>query len=147
MANQLTLQAKSSLTALEDANQTVSRWLIDLGAPAEIQHFANLAIEEFGTNLIKYGYDDVNEHLMDVSLCLSGGKLVMTIIDDGRAFNPLEAPMPEVSGPLGERPIGGLGIYLMRKMSDRMEYVREGNKNRLKLQKAFREPILGKATD
>jgi anti-sigma regulatory factor (Ser/Thr protein kinase) len=55
--------------------------------------------------------------------------------------------MPEVSGPLGDRPIGGLGIYLMRKMSDRMQYVREGNKNRLKLQKAFREPIHGKATD
>ena len=137
MPNQLTLQTKSSLTALQDANHTVSRWLIDLGAPAEIQHFANLAIEEFGTNLIKYGYDDINEHLIEVGLSLYESKLVLTIIDDGRAFNPLEAPQPKVSVPVGERPIGGLGIYLVRKMSDRMEYVREGNKNRLTLQKAF----------
>jgi anti-sigma regulatory factor (Ser/Thr protein kinase) len=141
MAAQLTLQIKNSLTALQDANQTVSRWLVDLGAPAEIEYFANLAIEEFVTNSIKYGYDDVKEHLIEVSLSLSGSKLVMTIIDDGRAFNPMEAPEPKVSMSVGEHSIGGLGIYLVRRMSDHMEYAREGNKNRLKLQKAFREPM------
>jgi anti-sigma regulatory factor (Ser/Thr protein kinase) len=138
MAEQLTLQIKNSLTAVQAANQTVSRWLTDVGAPEEIQYFARLAIEEFGTNVIKCGYDDANQHLIEANLSLSGSELVLTIIDDGRAFNPLEAPEPKISAPAEERPIGGLGIYLVRKMSDRMEYVREGNKNRIRLQKGFR---------
>jgi anti-sigma regulatory factor (Ser/Thr protein kinase) len=137
MAEQLTLQIKNSLTEVLAANQTVSGWLADAGAPAEIQYFASLAIEEFGTNVIKYGYDDVKPHLIEVNLFLSSAELVLTIIDDGRAFNPLDAPEPKISTPAEERPIGGLGIYLVRKMSDRMEYERERNKNRLTLAKKF----------
>ena len=140
MAQQLTLQIKNSLTAVQAANQTVSRWLTDLGAPSEIQYFANLAIEEFVTNVIKYGHDDGNQHTIEVSLSLAGSELELTIIDDGREFNPLEAPEPAIGMSVEERPVGGLGIYLVRKMSDRMEYTRAGQKNRLRLQKGVRRP-------
>jgi anti-sigma regulatory factor (Ser/Thr protein kinase) len=138
MADQLTLRIENSLTAMQAANQTVLRWLTDLNAPAEIQYFANLAIEEFVTNSIKYGYDDEAEHVIEASLSLTGGKLVLTIIDDGRAFNPLDAPEPKFDVPVGERPVGGLGLYLVRQLSNRMEYTREGNQNRVRLQKSVR---------
>jgi anti-sigma regulatory factor (Ser/Thr protein kinase) len=146
MADQLTLQIKNSLPEVQAANETVSRWLADWAAPAEIEYFANLAIEEFATNTIKYGYDDENEHWIEVSLSLSGGKLVLTIIDDGRAFNPMEAPEPNMSVPVEDRPVGGLGIYLVRKMSDRMDYSREDNRNKLWLQKALRGSKEAQAT-
>jgi anti-sigma regulatory factor (Ser/Thr protein kinase) len=140
MSDDLTLQIKNSVASVQSANEAASRWLTERGAPAEIQYFATLAIEEFATNSIKYGYDDPNEHLIEVGISLSGFELMLTIIDDGHAFNPLETPEPKLSVPVEERPVGGLGIYLVRKMSDRMEYSREGNKNRLRLQKAFRIP-------
>jgi serine/threonine-protein kinase RsbW len=130
-----TLQIKNSLEAMRSAGMAMSQWLADQGAPAEIQNFANLALEEFGTNSIKYGYDDANEHWIEVTLSISGRELIVNIIDDGRAFNPLEAPEPQFDIPMEERRVGGLGIYLVRKMSDRMEYQREGGKNRLTLHK------------
>lgn len=140
MSEQLRLQIKNSFAAVHSANEAALRWLIKRGVPAEIQNYANLAIEEFATNSIKYGYDDTKEHLIEVSLSLSGGKLVLTIIDDGHAFNPLEAPEPKVSLAAEDRPVGGLGIYLVRKLSDRMEYARESGKNRLTLHKSLNQP-------
>lgn len=140
MADQLTLQIKNSFESVSSANETAARWLAEAGASAEIQYFANLAIEEFVTNSIKYGYDDSNEHFIEVQLSLGSGELVLVITDDGHAFNPLEAPEPQTNLAVDDRPIGGLGIYLVRKMSDQMEYAREDNKNRLRLRKAFRRP-------
>ena len=140
MSDRLTLQVKNSLASVQAANEDASRWLEERGVPGEIQYFANLAIEEFATNSIKYGYDDGKEHVIEVSLSLSSGKLALTIVDDGRAFNPLEAAEPNISVPVEDRPIGGLGIFLVRKMADRMDYTREGKKNRVRLQKSFRRP-------
>jgi len=137
MADQLTLQIKNSFASVHSANEAASRWLIERGVSAQIQNFANLAIEEFATNSIKYGYDDTKEHLIEVSLSLSSGELLLIITDDGHAFNPLAAPEPKVRMPVEDRPVGGLGIYLVRKMSDQMEYAREGGKNRLTLHKSL----------
>jgi len=139
MSDQLKLHIKNSLASVTAGNEAASRWLTERGAPAEIEYFANLAIEEFATNVIKYGYDDADEHVIEVSLCLSGGELELTMIDDGGAFNPLEAPEPKLNLPVEDRPVGGLGIHLVRKMADRMEYAREGSKNRLTLHKRSRE--------
>jgi anti-sigma regulatory factor (Ser/Thr protein kinase) len=137
MADQLALEIKNTLESVQSTNETVSRWLAQRKAPAEIQYFANLAIEEFVTNSIKYGYTDANEHLIEVSLSLSADELVVTLTDDGQAFNPLDAPPPDLNLATEERPVGGLGIYLVRKMADRMEYVRTGRKNRLTFRKSF----------
>jgi anti-sigma regulatory factor (Ser/Thr protein kinase) len=138
MCDRLELQITNSLASVRPANEAAARWLADRGVPAETQFFANLAIEEFATNSIKYGFDDAEEHLIEVSLSLSSTELVLTLVDGGQAFNPLEAPEPKLDVPVDDRPIGGLGIYLVRKMADRMEYVREGNRNKLEI--ALRRP-------
>ena len=62
--------------------------------------------------------------------------VVATVIDNGGAFDPSEAPEPDVSLPLDKRDPGGLGILLIRRMVDRVEYRRVGNENRLRLEKA-----------
>src|SRR5262249_31515338 len=133
MAEELTLQIQNNLAAVQNANETASRWLEERTTSPDLQYFANLAIEELATNCIKYGYDDAKEHVIEVKICISADVLVMTVLDDGHAFNPLEAPAPDPSLAAEERSIGGLGLYLLRQMSDRMEYVREGGKNRLTL--------------
>jgi len=136
IADQFTVEIKRSLESLQSANEAVSRWLTGHATPEPVSSFANLAIEEFATNCIKYGYDDQNEHTIEVRVVLSGGSLVVVITDDGRPFNPIEAPDPDLNLPTEERPIGGLGIYLVRKMSDRIEYVREAGRNRVTLWKS-----------
>ena len=137
MGNDLTLRVKNVVTEIPAANEAASRWLADHNAPPAADYLTNLAIEEFVTNCIKYGYSDSAEHVIEIGLKLSEGELVLTLTDDGKPFNPLESPEPDTSLPIEDRPIGGLGIYLLRKMFDRMDYAREDGKNRLTLCKSL----------
>jgi len=136
MADELTLHIETTFAAVQSANETASVWLAERATPGELQYFANLAIEEVATNCIKYGYDDPKDHVIDVTLSFSAGALLITVVDDGHPFDPLQAPKPDMSLPAEERPVGGLGIHLLRQMCDSMEYVREGGKNSLTLRKA-----------
>ncbi|MDR3091403.1 MAG: ATP-binding protein [Clostridiales bacterium] len=58
-------------------------------------------------------------------------ELSLTFIDDGGAYNPLERPAPDITLPLEQREIGGLGVFLVKKFTDRAEYRRETGLNYL----------------
>ena len=58
-----------------------------------------------------------------------GGKKLVRVEDDGRAFNPLDAPAPDLRSGIDERPIGGLGVHLVRSLMDSLEYHRERDRN------------------
>src|SRR6266853_370056 len=137
MPDQLTLQIQASLSAVPSANETASRWLTDRNAPPEVQYLANLAVEELVTNCIKYGYEGPGDHVIEIKLQISGNELALTVTDDGRPFNPLELPEPDIHLPIEDRPIGGLGIYLVRRMSDKMDYVRASGRNSVTLRKSM----------
>jgi len=92
-------------------------------------HEVQLALEEHLTNLLSYGYEDPREHLIRVRIQLNGPELRVEVADDGRPFNPLESPAPDLSKPIAERPIGGLGIHMIRKSVDQLEYRREAGQN------------------
>ena len=137
MEDRLTLRIKSTFAEIPAASEAASRWLADHNAPPAADYFANLTIEELVTNCIKYGYDDSEEHVIEVELKLSAGELVVTVTDDGHPFNPLELPEPDTSVPMEDRLSGGLGIHLLRRMANRMDYARSDGKNRLTLRKSL----------
>ena len=137
MAQQLTLRVKNSFADIPAANAAVSRWLGEHQASPAADYFANLAIEEIVTNCIKYGYDDAAEHSIQIDLELSARRLTVTVTDDGHPFNLLELPTPDTTQPVEDRSIGGLGIHLLRKMADQIEYVRTAGRNRVTLQKTL----------
>jgi anti-sigma regulatory factor (Ser/Thr protein kinase) len=105
----------------------------------ELVYRVNLVLEEIITNVISYGYEDSSEHEISVRLSWKDPRIEIEIKDDGRPFNPLEAPPPDMGKPLVERQIGGLGIHLVRKMMDESEYRRESDKNFLVLKTKIRE--------
>ena len=137
MSDPLKLRIRNSVDAIAPAHAAATTWLEANRVPAAAAVLANLAIEELVTNCIKYGYSDSSEHFIDVAMRVTDGQLIMHVTDDGRPFNPLEAPAPDLSLPLDERPIGGLGLHLLRTMSDSMTYERRGNLNCLTLVKAL----------
>lgn len=92
---------------------------------------ATLILEELLTNVVSYGYDDDAAHDISISLAADASGLEIIFEDDGKAFDPLAAPKPNIDGSIEERPIGGLGVYLVVSMSDDIAYVRDGNVNRL----------------
>ena len=133
----LTLRIKSAFAEIPAASEAASRWLADRNAPPAAEYLANLAIEELVTNCVKYGYDDSAEHIIEIEFKISAGELIITVTDDGHPFNPLELPDRDTNLPLEDLPIGGLGIHLLRKMCDQMDYSHIGGKNRLTLRKAL----------
>ena len=88
--------------------------------------------DELLTNVVTYGYEGaVGEGHIEAALSLEGNRLIMEFIDDGRSFDPLTTPPPDMDLPLEERPIGGIGIAIVRALVDEIGYTREGNHNRL----------------
>ena len=103
--------------------------------PAAVLQAADLALEEHLTNVINHGYDDGAVHEIRVRFSNDAGFFHVEIEDDARPFNPLARPPVDTSAPLDEREIGGLGVHLMRRFMDELEYRREGNRNILHMTK------------
>ena len=103
------------------------------GWPITLTMRANLILEELVLNTLTHG-DISGLTAIDLELESNQNALTIRISDDGASFNPLEdAPEPDVTLPLAERPIGGLGVYLVRTMGEELEYRRENDHNHLKL--------------
>lgn len=101
--------------------------------PLTLTMRANLVLEELVLNTLTHG-DTSGLTVIDLELESENQALTIRLSDDGSPFNPLtDAPEPDVTLPLAERPIGGLGVYLVRTMGEELEYRREDDRNHLKL--------------
>jgi phosphoserine phosphatase RsbU/P len=129
----VSVQLRNDLSEIQRLNQIVTEFAVQHDLAAELTFRVNLVLEEIVANVISYGYDDRLEHEISVRLSWQDPRIELEIKDDGRPFNPLEAPQPETESPLVEKPVGGLGIHLVRRMVDHLEYRREGDKNCLVL--------------
>lgn len=89
----------------------------------------NVVLDELLSNIVKYGFADSEEHSIKVSLQFYGRKLMITFEDDGIPFNPFQKTPPDLTLPIEEREIGGLGIHLVRKLMDEFSYKRDVNRN------------------
>ncbi len=95
----------------------------------------NLVLEEAVSNIIFYAFKDDAKHDIEIFIALKNDQLKMEIVDDGIPFNPSKSEQPDISLPVEERPVGGLGILLISKIMDEILYIREDNKNKLILMK------------
>ncbi len=100
---------------------------------AKRMYAVRLALDELVSNVISYGYDDQAEHQIGLKI-ETGEPFAVTITDDAKAFNPLEdAPAPVLEGPVEDRPIGGLGLHILKQMGMKMDYQRDQNRNVLRV--------------
>jgi serine phosphatase RsbU (regulator of sigma subunit)/anti-sigma regulatory factor (Ser/Thr protein kinase) len=129
------IKLKSKLSEFESFNQILTKFGQRHGLAAKVVHDLNLALEEILTNIISYGYRDNREHEIRVRLSMRPGEVRAEVEDDGQPFNPLEAPEVDTTKPLEERTIGGLGIHIVRKLMDGLEYQRHEGKNLMVLKK------------
>jgi anti-sigma regulatory factor (Ser/Thr protein kinase) len=102
--------------------------------PAQAPSF-ELALEEVFMNVVRHGSPAGTAPWVEVSLALADDELTMTVEDDGPPFDPLTRPAPDVTAGLHERPVGGLGVFLVRQVMDAVSYQRVGTRNRLAMRK------------
>ncbi|MHC1789705.1 ATP-binding protein [Solidesulfovibrio sp.] len=105
------------------------------GLAAKLRYQIRLVLDELLTNTINYGYADNDEHHITVGMARDGSRLRFVIEDSARPFDPLTARIPDIHAAIDARPIGGLGIHLVRAIMDRVAYERTGGVNRLILEK------------
>ncbi len=116
---------------LNDVMRDVSRFLEAAGIRGQAAYVTNLAIEELATNILKYGYDDPAVHEILLRIEIQPNTVRLMLEDDGHPFNPLDLPEPDLHVPVESRLPGGLGIHLVRKLADRMDYERRDGRNRV----------------
>jgi serine/threonine-protein kinase RsbW len=85
------------------------------------------------TNIVTHGYTDDGAHQIRLSLERDAHVVSLEIEDDGTPFDPLELARPERPASLADAKIGGLGVHIVRSLSDGLEHQRCGELNRLKL--------------
>lgn len=129
---------KNELAELPTLLEEIHSFCVKNGASESSCFDVRLGAEEAITNTIKYGYDDSGIHIIRVSVEARDHRLILEIEDDGREFNPLQQSDPDLSLPIEQKPIGGLGIHLMRKVMDSIEYQRSGMKNILRMTKSIK---------
>lgn len=97
----------------------------------------NLVVEELFVNVASYAYKDKNDGKCKISIEYNQEKqeVKLSMEDNGIKFNPLEKEDPDTTLSVEDRPIGGLGILLVKKNMDNIEYKYEDNKNILILSK------------
>lgn len=116
----------SQLVALSDFVTQTSN---EIGLDERMCMRLNLALEEAVTNVILYAYPGEKNKDITIRMEKNSGRLKITLVDSGIAFDPTAKATPDTSLPLHERPIGGLGIHLIKQMMTSVTYSREGNKN------------------
>ena len=101
---------------------------------AEILNKIDLAVEEIFINIAHYAYDG-KEGNAEISCSFENNNLCVEFADTGVQCNPLQKEDPDITKPLEERDIGGLGIFLTKQFMDTVDYKYENNKNILTIQK------------
>ena len=124
MPNNLKLEFKNNLPDLSKGLDEALSWLTPFNLPPDGSYVTILALEELATNAINLGYTDNQEHLIQVEIIVEKDQLLIQYRDDGVFFNPLEVQEPDTNLPVEDRPTEGLGILLLRKISDDMTYER-----------------------
>lgn len=117
---------------LEDVQVAIQRFETfaeetDLAFPIVMK--ASIVFDELLSNIVKYGFMDKNEHFIEISVELESNKLLISFSDDGIPFNPFQTVPPDLSLPVEEREIGGLGIHLVRELMNEYGYKRNVNRN------------------
>lgn len=124
--------------ALDDVLSFTEEQLEQASCPPALTMSLTMAIEEVFVNVAHYAYpDDGGSVQLAIAFAPDSRVITFRLTDSGIPFDPLAQPAPDLSIPAEERPIGGLGIYMMRKTMDKVQYERIGEQNVLTMQKTL----------
>jgi anti-sigma regulatory factor (Ser/Thr protein kinase) len=139
MDNQLIIRIKNDLSELEKIVQQFDIFSTQNRLPVKIKNAVDLVIDEIINNIITYGYDDDEEHYIDVTIFIKDEMLNLEIEDDARKFNPLNETEPDTESSIEKREIGGLGLHFLKNMMDEVVYKYINKKNNLIMRKQIKE--------
>jgi len=123
------LKLKNDLVEIERLAGQVLSFGREQNLPDELVWEIRLVLEEVVTNIISHGYADRAAHAIEVSIVNSASDITLSVRDDAQPFNLLEHPLPDLTIPLEERGVGGMGVHIVREIMDEIDYKREADGN------------------
>ncbi len=133
-----TVTIRNELTELDTVHDEIIAFLDARGESREVAEEMFLVAEEVLANTISYGYQDDEVHRIELELSLADGFFRMRFRDDGVKYDPLSRPDPDLDAGTEERGIGGLGIHLVKSLTDDASWRREGDANILIVRRRMR---------
>ena len=131
--NKFELEAENKIESLPVIGDFIAASLSQLNIRPPIGRHVQLAVDEACTNVIHYAYEGTG--IIRITVELASGELIVTVDDQGKPFNPLEVPPPDLDSGAEDRPIGGLGIHLIKNLMNQVSYsydVASGNRLTMK---------------
>ncbi len=125
----------NDIETIPQLNEFIDTVAEEVGFDMSLTMSLNLALEEAVVNVMDYAYPDGQKGDVDIEVTADQQWLTFVISDTGIAFDPTAKEDVDTTLSAEERPIGGLGIFLVRQLMDVIDYKREGNKNVLTLRK------------
>ena len=111
----------------------------EFGLSPELVFNLNLVLEEAVSNVILYAYPKEEHQTISLIARKKDNQLIFVLTDSGKEFDPTQAPDADITLSAEDRPIGGLGIFLIRQIMNTVEYQRIEGKNVLTLGKQLEE--------
>ncbi len=132
--NKLSLTLKNELSEIPRIAEAITSYGRSNHWPSVWISNANLVLDELITNTVSYGHIDKLEEAIQIDLINEGDQLVIIMEDNGVEFNPFEEVIePDLDSDIGDRLIGGLGVYFVKILTCEHSYERVGNSNRIRL--------------
>ena len=132
---ELTLALKNNIDEINRLHTFIEEVGEAFELPMKVVLNLNLVLEEAVTNVIMYAYPQEQNENIYLTAKKQDDRLVFVLTDSGIAFDPTQAPDADISLSADERQIGGLGIFLIRKIMNEVKYERIDDKNVLTLEK------------
>jgi anti-sigma regulatory factor (Ser/Thr protein kinase) len=125
----------NDISEISKLNEFVEEIGNEFSLTPDVVFNVNLVLEEAIVNVINYAYPKEKHESIYLSAQLHEGSIVFVLTDTGMQFDPTKAPEADITLSLEERPIGGLGIFLIRQIMNEVSYERIDGKNVLTLSK------------
>ncbi len=127
----------ADISQLPKVSEAVENSLAQNGCPAKVITRMLVAVDEIMNNIASYAYTDGGGYV-DVDFGVEGENAFIKFTDSGKPYNPLEKADPDISLSADDRLPGGLGILMVKRTMDSIDYARENGKNVLTIRKKMR---------
>lgn len=124
-----TVQFAAKFEYLDDMREFVGNIARKGGFSDKDVYNIQLATDEAASNIIEHAYQNMPGKFLELSCGMQGDAITIILTDHGESFDPSEVPLPDLKADLSDRKIGGLGIFLMRKLMDKIDYRPGPNKS------------------
>ena len=124
-----TVQFAAKFDYLDEIREFVGAIAREGGFSDKDVYNIQLATDEAASNIIEHAYEKISDGVLELSCGVRDNLITIILIDRGESFDPSEIPLPDLKADLSARKIGGLGIFLMRKLMDEVHYEAKSDKS------------------